>query len=134
MAEVFILRRPLRARDAEGAARAYGAADVISIHEDGTNWGRWDLSTPHGRIVRVAASVLDLELLTRSEIDEGTGTAVVMRRRAYQIDVPRLPAQFQTWWDDDTRAVPILAVPSSRDQVLGWIVQKTPRVSRLIRV
>lgn len=134
MAEVFLLRRQLRVRDPEAAAKAYAEADVVSIHEDGTRWGSWDMSTPHGRIVRVTASVLDLEVLTRMEVDETSGTAAIARRRAYRIDITRLPPAARAWWDDDSRSVPILDVQATRAQVLGWIAQKTPLVSRLIKV
>lgn len=127
MAEIiFWARDKVKPWDAELDAQAYKRGDVISIHPDGWAWSQRELTNPDWRILRLTSitDLADLEDLRRPENDSG---GLLKRKRSRFVDPSKLPAQVQTWLNDDARAVPIFTSNVNRNTVLSYITLKTPR-------
>ena len=106
------------------------AGDVVAICPDGWGWGNDELTSPAWRIVAIpAVAVVQAQafLATEPAIDPNNPSKM-LRRRGFRIDYSLLPAAWQTWIADSTRAVPIKSYGGKVTQALALKVAKTPLV------
>lgn len=97
------------------------AGDVVVVCPDGWAWGKEELTNPDWRIVAIpAVSVTQAQAFLAPELDtDPTRPSRLLRRRAFRIDLTLLPAAWQAWIADATRAQPIKTFSGRVAQVLA---------------
>lgn len=95
--------------------------DVVTVQADGWVWGEFELSNPAWRIVlapNISVSAATAFLGPELPVDPQNPSRM-LQRRAFMLDVRKLPVQWLVWLADDTRAQPTKLFSGSDAQVLA---------------
>lgn len=108
--------------------RCLKRGDVVTIQEDGWAWGLLEKLNTQWRILAAPSiSVLQAQGYLSPELPlDPQNPSRTLQSRGFKFDVTLLPAQWQSWVADDTRAVPIRTFNGTPQQVLAFKVQKLP--------
>jgi hypothetical protein len=99
----------------EQIAALHKPMDLVHAAPDGWTWGKQELSNPWFRIVSIPDS---LATMAQAEqflspllplLDSSGNPTTLWQRRAYYLNLTDsiIPSSFNTFWEDDTRAMPI---------------------------
>lgn len=112
MAELLIFRHNQIADDFYNNLKRYKSGDVIVVCENGWPWGVQELNSPMFRIVSIPSmTVSEASQFVAPEVDtDPNNPSKTLKRRAFKLDFDNitLPQAIKAWWQDDTRATPIV--------------------------
>ena len=105
------------------------AGDVIAVQPGGWAWGSSELSTPAWRIILapgITVSQATAFLGPELPVDP-LHPSRMLQRRAFVLDLSKLPALWLLWLADNTRAQPTKLFSGTAAQVLALKTVKPPR-------
>lgn len=111
MAEHLIVVEDTQTQDVYLKAVRPQRGDTIDVKENGSAWGKAELSDPRWRIIRTPMSVSEARAFeAREKQTDPSQPSKTLQYRAFKLDVDALAAadpEFAAWLADDKRSLPI---------------------------